>query len=311
MNTSFWVIAGVVLAMGACQVAAIRDASGQIHPDKSFIMLSRAAWGCLRGQEITGDVSDKIVGDDTASATIYEIKNPEDVSNRYELNLLFAAAPINGLPGYFIFQFWCDTDRPEVKGFFSLKQAWLDRRDNQYRLSLNLKSNGFIYSRVLYSRKPEIRRAWFSCFEAGDPQPHALTFFSAYPLEGQLQGMPRDKLKGKWQILELRIEKATLDEAVNIDRCQAFLDLLDNRFAVSGRPLVWKRESILPESIRELFKQFQTGGQEKPFQVLLKADDRTRIQVGSDSFLPHLRQKLALENADGELTGAQLFLLSQ
>ena len=311
MNTSFWVIAGVVLAMGACQVAALRDASGGISPNKSFIIFSRAAWGCLRGQEITEDVSDKIVGDDTASATIYEIKNPEDVANRYELSLLFPASPLNGLPGYFIFQFWCDTNRPEVKGFFSLKQAWLDRKGDQYRLSLNLKGNGFIYSRILYSRKPEIRQAWFSCFEAGDPQPYGLTFFSAYPLEGQLQGMPRDKLKENWQILELRIEKATLDEALNIDRSQAFLDLLDQHFAAPGRPLVWLRKNIQPETIRELFKQFEAVGSGEPFQVLLKADDRSKIQVGADNFLPHLRQKLALENADGELTGAQLFLLSQ
>jgi len=311
MNLPYFVIACVVLAIGACHVTTARHASGEIQPHKSVVILSRAAWGCLRGQEITEDVSDKIAADKSASATIYEIKNPEDVANRYELSLLFAGSEFNGLPGYFIFQFWCDSDRPEVKAYFSLKQAWLDRKDDQYRLSLNLKGNGFIYSRILYSRRPEIRPAWFSCIEAGDPQPHELKFFSAYPLEGQLQGMPHAKLKENWQILQLGIETAALDEAVNIDRCQAFLDLLDNRFAASGRHLVWKRENILPESIRALFKQFRTGDQAEPFQVLLKADDRTKIQVGADNFLPHLRQKLALENADGELLGAELFIVAQ
>jgi hypothetical protein len=118
-------------------------------------------------------------------------------------------------------------------------------------------------------------------------------------------------LNEDWQILELQIEKFTLDEAVNIDRCQAFLDLMDKHFAVSGRPLVWKRENIKPGTIQELFKQFEARGQGDPFQVRLKFDDRTQIQVGADNFLPHLRQKLAVENATGELVGAELLILSQ
>jgi hypothetical protein len=107
--------------------------------------------------------------------------------------------------------------------------------------------------------------------------------------------------------LDLILNPIFLEEALSVDKCQVFLDALDKEFAVSGSPLVWERNKIQVETIRTIANQVIKGG-ENIFQLLLKADDGTMTQVGSDNFVPHLRQRLALKRLDGKLVGAELWL---
>jgi hypothetical protein len=72
--------------------------------------------------------------------------------------------------------------------------------------------------------------------------------------------------------------------------------------------MVWEREKIKVDTIKTLVEQARTFTKEKTFQVLLKIDDGSTIYVGSDNFVPHLRQKLSIKNLDGKLMGAELWL---
>jgi hypothetical protein len=308
MNAGMFLIALAMVSMGTSDVTPSQSKTGEIVPTKGFIVLTRAAWGCLRGQDIAEDVSERITREDGESATIYEIKNPEDVSDRYELYLLFAAKPVNGLPGDLVVKLRSDSDKPQVKASLSLNQARLYSKKDQWFLSLKLKGNGLVHSRVLYSRQAEIRQAWFSCPEAGDLQPHKLSFFSAYTLDGLLGGMVSGKLNGKWQALDLQLPQFALDKAIKVDRCQELLGILEKQFGKPSRPLVWQRQKIDAGSIHTVAEQLAESDDGEPFQILLRLDDRTSIHVGSDNFVPHLRQKLAVENPDGKLVGAELLL---
>jgi hypothetical protein len=169
---------------------------------------------------------------------------------------------------------------------------------------MRLNGKGFVHSRVLYSRDPEFRQALFSCIEAGDPTPHRLTFFSAYPLGVRLAGVPEDEMKGGWQNLVFPIEPTILDAAVHVDRCLSVFNALDRRLSVPGRPLLWQGEIIGEGVFREVLDDTATLGRVEMARVMLRIDDRTRIQIGPGNFIPQLRRKLAVENPDGSLLGA-------
>ncbi len=55
---------------------------------------------CLNSQTLTLDASELVTRDDGKVVTLREIQNPEDVSARNEVNLLFPAQPINQLLGF-------------------------------------------------------------------------------------------------------------------------------------------------------------------------------------------------------------------
>lgn len=309
MNNSICLLVFMVILIGPFGIAQINSATNDITPSKALIIFTRESWGCLNGQEVKEDVSAKIAKDDCNFAIIQEIKNPEDIFNRYELYLIFPAKPVNGLTGNFVVKFWCNNDKPETKAYFSMDHARLyKKKGGNWILSIRAKGNGFIHAKMLYSRAPEIRQALFSCPEAGVLQPNQLTFFNVYPLEGNFDGVPQQKLGGKWQTLELTLNPIFLEGAVSVDKCQTFLDILDKQFAVTGRPMVWERKKIQAETIQKLSSQTGVSSEDKIFQVLLKADDGTMTKVSSYRFLPHLRQKLALKNPDGKLIGAELWL---
>ncbi len=299
------VFAGILL-VGA-GIAQIGCATNDIAPSKALIIFTRASWGCLNGQELKEDVSSNITKDDGNYATVEEIKNPEDVFNRNELYLIFPAAPLNQMAGNFVAEFWCDSDQPETDASFSVEWASLRQKGNEWVLSTKIKGTGFIHVQMLYSRAPEMRQAWFSCPAAGVREPNQLTFFNAYPLDGEFGGVPQQKLSGQWQTLDLTVNPLFLEEAVSVDKCQMFLDSLDKEFAVSGGPLVWDGNRIQVETVRAIANHAAPGG-ENIFQLLLRADDGTTTQLGADDFVPQVRQKVALKSSDGKLVGAELWL---
>lgn len=226
-------VGALIIGIGVTQIGC---ATNDVRPSKALIILTRASWGCLNEQDVKEDVSSRIAEDDGNYATIEEIKNPEDVFSRQELHLIFSATSVNELAGSFVVKFWCDNDKPETKASFSMEWASLRQRGKEWVLSTKVKASGFIHVQMLYSRAPEIRQAWFSCPAAGVLEPYQLTFFSAYPLEGEFGGVPQQKLSGQWQTLDLTVNPLFLEEAVSVDKCQMFLDLLDKEFAVSGSP---------------------------------------------------------------------------
>jgi hypothetical protein len=203
-----------------------------------------------------------------------------------------------------VLKFWCIGDQPMKKASFSMDIAALRRAEKSWLFSSKVKGDGFVRAQMLYSRRAEIRQGWFSCREAGGQPPHQVSFFNAYPLEGELAGLPKQKMTGKWQTLELAIDPLFLEGALTVGKCQLFLELMDRDFAVKEDSLIWEYEKVRTEAIRKLIAK--SG--EEDFHVLIRADDRTKVLVGADNFVPHMRQKLALRKRDGTLVGAELWL---
>ena len=308
-NAKYLFIPPTIITVILAILIPMNSANHNSTPPKGLIIYTAESWGCLEGQEIREDVSTLIANEDNNSATIQEIKNPEDVFNRNELYLIFPAKPVNELDGNFVVKFWCDFDQPQKKAYLSMDYAKIYKEDSgKWILLVKIRGNGFVHVQMLYSRLPVIRQAWFSCPQAGVYQPSRRTFFSVYPLEGRFDGIPQQILSDEWKTLKLTFNPIFLEGAVLVDNCQAFFAMLDEEFAIAGQTMIWEREKIQVDTIKTLIDQACTLTKEKTFQVLLKLDDGSTIYVDSDNFVPHLRQKLAIKNPDGKLIGAELWL---
>ncbi len=279
--------------------------SQDLLPEKALVVLTRESMGCINSQTLVQDASALVAHDDGKAVTIREIKNPEDVSNRNELYLLFSARQASQLPGFLILKLGCDSDQSAAASL-SIDHVVLRRRDNEWGVVLKAKSDGFARAQMLYSRSPEFTTAWLTYPEAGVREPMQVTFYRAYPLEGELSGVPSQKLNGKWQTLEIAVNHFSFEQARFVDLCEQLLEGMDESFAPPEEHLIWPRENVQAEGLRSLIRTI-AGGQ-SPAQAILKLDDGSVIQTNGDNFVPHLRQKLVLRREDGKLMGAELWL---
>jgi len=278
---------------------------------KGLIIYTAESWGCLGRQEIREDVSTLIAKADNKKATIQEIKNPEDVFNRYELYIIFPAGHINGLSGSFVARFRCESSRPDVKAFLSVDEAKVFQKEGQtWKMALKVKGNDLFTAQMFYSRKPEMMQGWLSCSKARDRPPAQIQFYNVIPLEGAFGGMPQEKLTREWQNLELDFNPLYLVQSVAVDKCQALFDMLAAEFSVDGDPMLWKMEKITPEILRDFSQRAASSLGEKIFQILLKLQDGRKIYSSLDNFVPHLRQPLGVRLSDGRLLGAEVLLRS-
>ena len=281
----------------------------QVALSQALIISHSESWGCLNAQQLLEDITAAVAAEDDRFATIREIKNREDIVRRNELYLVFPANQISGLNGYFVLKLGCSSDGPHEQAYFQLEFTKLyQNTDGVWSFSLRARGNGSLHARLLYSQTPEIRKAMWSCREAGDLEPAPVTFFNAYPVEGRFEETPLQIHNDTWQILELKLHPYFLEGSANIDRCQGLLHILDGHFAVEGDFLIWKRARISSESLRKTALSVYKSGGKNEYQIMLKIDDRTKINTADYNFSPHIRQKMALRNADGSFTGAELWL---
>lgn len=308
-NAKYLFIPPTIIIVILAILIPMNSANHNSIPIKGLVIYTAESWGCLEGQKVRKDVSNMIANADNISATIQEIRNPEDVFNRNELYLIFPAKPVNKLEGNFVVKFWCDFGQAQKKAYLSMDYAEIYKNDSgKWVLLVKIRGNGFVHVQMLYSRLPEIRQAWFSCPQADVYQPSRHTFFNVYPLEGRFDGVPLQILSDEWKTSKLTFNPIFLEGAVYVDNCQAFFDMLDNEFAIADQSMVWERKKIQVDTIKTLIDQACTFTKDKTFQVLLKVDDGSTIYIDSDNFVPHLRQKLAIKNPDGKLIGAELWL---
>ncbi len=276
---------------------------------KALIISHSESWGCLNAQQLLEDITAAVAAEDDRFAMIQEIKNREDIVRHNEMYLVFPANQICGLNGYLVLKLGCSSDGPHEQAYFQLEFAKLyQNTDRIWNFSLRGRGNGSLHARLLYSQTPEIRKAMWSCREAGESELAPVTFFNAYPVNGRFDEIPLQLLNDKWQMLELKLHPYFLEGSAHIDRCQGLLYILDGHFAVEGDFLIWKRARISSESLRKIALSAGKSGGKNEYQIMLKIDDRTQINTASYNFSPHIRQKLALRNDDGSLTGAELWL---
>ena len=76
--TTFWLLMIIPNNETAMARAKISETPPAIKARQSFLVLTRESWGCLRGQEIKGDATALISGDQGPGVRWEEIRNPED-----------------------------------------------------------------------------------------------------------------------------------------------------------------------------------------------------------------------------------------
>jgi hypothetical protein len=269
-----------------------------------LVVYTRYEWGCLTKQEVVGNVTSEVSKDDGKGARLYEIKNPEDVVSRRELYLLFPAKAINGLSGKFVLKLWCIGDQPDQQAFLSVDWTSLSLKERHWVFMLKLEGKGYLRSEMMYSRNPEIREALFSCPESGNYTPYPIKFFYSYPLDGTLSIVPEMKMDPQWQSVNSKIEPLILHRAAAVDECQSFLGILDNKLGTRDGWLIWDYDKARPDTIREM----AVSKRRRSFEVHLEEDNGRSFLIGQENFLPHIKQKLALKKATGELVGAEISL---
>jgi len=173
-------------------------------------------------------------------------------------------------------------------------------------VTLRLKGTSGLRARLLYSRRPGFVTTRLSCPEVGVREPVPVTFYRADLLEGELSGVPAQRPGGQWQMLELGFNAVALQDAPAVDACQRLVQEMEKRFGTRGAPLTWGRGAVTEQALRTLARR--VAGSRTIIQVALKLDDGKVIKTNGDDFVPHVRQRIALRQPDGKLTGAQLWL---
>ncbi len=307
MNASRYSRAGLIALMSLAGITCIPGAGADIAPTKALVVQTRENMGCLTKQSLKQDASRLVARSDGKAVMLSEIKNSEDVARRQELYLVFPAKAIKRLPGYLILRLSCASDRSQPASL-ALDSAVLRRKGKTWIAILKVKSNGSLHAQMLYSRRPEFVTARFSCPEADVNEPVPVTFYRAYPLEGDVGGVPSQPAD-QWRALELTINPVALQDAPLVDICQQLLQAMEKKFASAGAPLIWPRSRVTEKALRDLTRQVARG--KIKIQVALKSDDGNVIKTGRDDFVAHLRQRLALRQPDGKLVGAQLWLWAE
>ena len=310
-NLKYLFISSIILTVILAILIPMSSANQNPILLKGFIIYTAESWGCLEGQEIREDVSTLISSADNNSATIQEIRNPEDVFNRYELYIIFPAERINGLNGSFAAMFRCESSGPDFNALLSVDEARVFQKEDQtWAIALKVKGNGFFTARMFYSQKPEMMRGWYSGLGARNQPPVQIQFYNVFPLEGDFGRMPPENLSGEWQNLELHFNPFFLEQSVAVDKCQALFEMLVAEFSVDGDSMLWKLEEITPETLQSLSQRAVASLGEQTFQVLLKLQDRRTLYSNLDNFVPHFRQPLAVRLSNGRLLGAEVWLRS-
>jgi len=280
-----------------------------VLPSRALIIISSESWGCLNRQEIEHDVTNKVSSRDCNYTRIQEIKNPEDVLKRRELHLIFEARLLLDVPGYLIFKFWCHEDKPDQIAQLSMDFAELyKQKDSDWRLSISAKGNGFANANLFYSRTPELQDIIVTCPEAGIYRPYELTYFNMVPVEANFDDFFTNRLEESWCTTELNLTKNMLSGVEKLDKCQAFLATLNDKFSFKNQYLIWDQNKINEDILRQLNENKDSSTAGKKFLIRLKTDDKRIIIPSPYQFPPHLRQKLMLKNVNGTLTGAELWL---
>lgn len=274
-----------------------------VVPEFAFVMDTRESKGFLIGQTVRADVTEQISKEDLLVTRVEAMPTVGNVVHRNELVVCFAAKAINRLEGYYLFKLG-SCSGGDTGAVLLVDQAYLQKAGHGWQFVVKAKSDGMITLQVLYSRNPEMRRVWLvDSTNVFGPQPS--DFLYAYPLNGNVASTLVLDPQKEWQSMVLELDSAMLAAAVRMDWCLYLLEYLNNLFTAPEGAFIWIRSWIRSEIIQEII---QKSGVRWKTRVLIITEQGMRIPVGETDFVPLLRQKIALKNNDGSLTGAEVWI---
>ena len=298
------------LVLGGCSTSESKGMD--IYPEKALIIFTQENWGCLVGQKLKEDVTALVTEDDGQFARLDEIKNPEDVDNRYELYLSFPAKEIDGLPGYYVLKLYIEQEEPMEDGHLLIDQAKIVDSENGYSFRLKAKTKGmFLWADLLYGKHSELKEGFFSCPDADLYEPQEMSFFSAYEVYSDLDIHFRE-LPGGWSEVDIPIDSFFLEEGRLVDQCEELLDVLDEELsAFKGLAFLWADTSVTIENIERIVSQMEHG---KTFRYsvsteIIEEDSSEELNISGEESIPVLRQRITvIKKSNGQPTGGQVWI---
>ncbi len=279
-----------------------------IEPTKALLVSSSENWGCVSRFEVRQDVTNALLGKEAKSVTLKDIKKAEDITERDELFLWFPANRIQKLEGDLVVVLGCKSEVPREQAFLNLNTVRLNRSDRGvWRLELNARGRGRLYVKSLYGRNPALKKGWSIC--AGG-EPFERNYLTAYPLEGEWDGIAKVNLNERWQRVTLGANPFSFEMAESVDWCQQLFNLLDNQFGADGKRMRWDYRKVGSKVFSQAVQSFKDS-RDRKFSVLLKTANTVVQSYGSDNFAPHFKQSLVLENYRGNAVEAEVWIYAE
>jgi hypothetical protein len=163
---------------------------------------------------------------------------------------------------------------------------------------------------LLYARDFHLHQGLFACPEASLFEPRDLHFLKAYAVKtglnvvmakpGAQEGSIGIPLTGFW-----------LNQTREVAAGAELLDLLEQKFKVDDKStFLWDKARVTSQALAGSASAWEQGKGLKS-HIALKLRDRqgTReIRRAPTPFTPNLRQKIALKDAHGRITGGEVWI---
>jgi hypothetical protein len=277
------------------------------QPKIAFVVFTRKAWGCFRGQEINKNALDFVMHEDNQFIRVDEIKNSIGRDDRYELYISFLAHEIDGLPGYYVLRVIIQHQDPLVNGYLFVDQARFVEKDKEYSVELRAKALGLTEADILYGKQPQLKTGLFSCPETNVFDPYKIDFLKVYEIEHSLKAESR-VINEEWDRINIIIGASSLREARLVHECEELLDSLDKKLSVSKDfTFLWDRGKMI-EYLENIISQMEQKKTLK-YQVLIKIasrDQTEEVARNGTSFVPKLKQNISIKEPDGKLVGGEV-----
>lgn len=285
-------------------------APGEIMPQKAYLVFTKEGWGCLGGQEIVADLTQNLTAPKGEPVLLQEVKNPEDVDNRFELYLYYPAQGVSGLPGYYVLRLRVAGRKPQAPGTLRLAQAALVRGDRGWTFVLKAKAAGVLKADLLYAGATRLESGLFTCTDAGLFGAHPVKFLPAHPIRTDMTSTST-KLDPQWDNVAIPLEDFWVKEGDAIAACVELLSGLEQNFSASkDYVFLWDRSKITSKSLNLIASSLEKEKGLKFHVKIVLRDQKGEIEISKDPtpFDPQLKQMMAVQNTQGKIIGGKVWL---
>ena len=285
-------------------------AAGAILPQKAYLVFTKEGWGCLSGQELVADVTQNLTTPKGEPVRLQEVKNSEDVDNRFELYLYYPALGVSGLPGYYVLRLRVAGREPQAPGTLRLAQAALVRGDQGWAFALKGKTAGLLKADLLYAGATRLESALFTCPDADRFEAHPVKFLPAYPIR-TVMASTATKLDPQWDNVAIPLEDLQVKAGEAMAACIELLSGLEQNFSASkDYVFLWDQSKITSKSLNLIAASLEKEKGLKFHVKIVLRDQKGKIDINRDPtpFVPQLRQMMAVKDTRGKIIGGKVWL---
>jgi hypothetical protein len=231
----------------------------------------------------------------------------EDYRVREELLLLFPAAPINGLEGYFVLTLSVNPGGSARPCTLTARQAQMVQEGDRFAAQVELKADGQIDPGWAYTRRPGLRQVNVAMFDNPDMTVEGQVFHQvSFPV--QQASLPAGTASG-WTRATFPLDPYFIQQSRQIDHAERLLEAMDRAFtAQTNEYLQWSAPLVTASRIDaiavDMEERLRQAGEAITFDVTV-AMDGGEITRGK-RLRPLVRHTLTLIGEDGTALSATI-----